>query len=29
MYLQKNVSIHPISADGGWDRIAKDQVPKE
>ena len=26
MYLQKNVSIHPISADGGWDRIAKDQV---
>nr|YP_009138898.1 hypothetical chloroplast RF21 [Lathyrus venosus]AIK21340.1 hypothetical chloroplast RF21 [Lathyrus venosus] len=26
MYLQKNVSIHPISSDGGCDRVAKDKL---
>ena len=26
IYLQKNVSIHPISSDGGCDRVAKDKL---
>ncbi|CAI8584138.1 unnamed protein product [Vicia faba] len=26
MYLQNNVSIHPISSDGGCDRIAKEKL---
>jgi len=26
MYLQKNVSISPISSDGGCDRVAKDKL---
>nr|YP_009141235.1 hypothetical chloroplast RF21 [Lathyrus clymenum]AIL55761.1 hypothetical chloroplast RF21 [Lathyrus clymenum] len=26
LQLQKNVSIHPISSDGGCDRVAKDQL---